>query len=136
MNDHWKHLQNVAVAKVARNRKSSVGLASLTHDRPKTRIVIVHTSPQARATTHHSTPYAFGSTFPLLMGTTPLSVALTGVCVPVPVAGELAPAAGVPSPLKGVTMPLGGTGILISSGLLGTSFCGRPSICMRLAELL
>jgi hypothetical protein len=70
------------------------------------------------------------------MGTTPPSVELTGVCVPVPAAGELEPAAGVPSPLKGVTIPLGGTGILMSSGLLGTSFCGRSLICIRLALLL
>lgn len=116
-----------------RNRNNSVRLTSLTHDQPKTRIVIVHTSPQARITTHHSIPYAFGSTFPFLIGTTPPSIALTGVCVPVPAAGEPAPAAGVPSPLKGVTMPLGGTGILMSSGLLGTSFCDRPSIWIRLA---
>jgi hypothetical protein len=89
-----------------------------------------------QTSTQYFMSYAFGSMFPLLTGSTPPSVELTGVCVPVPAFGVPEPAAGVPSPLNGVTAPLGGTGILMSSGLLGTSFCGRPSMWMRLAELL
>ena len=44
--------------------------------------------------------------------------------------------AGDPTPENGDIVPLGGTGILMSSGLSGTSRSATPSMCMRFAELL
>ena len=49
--------------------------------------------------------------------------------------GELVPVFGVSKPI-GVTEPLGGTGILMSSGELGTSFSGSPGILILVASLL
>ena len=54
---------------------------------------------------------------------------------PVAVRGELVPVFGVSKPI-GVTEPLGGTGILMSSGELGTSFSGSPGILILVASLL
>lgn len=49
--------------------------------------------------------------------------------------GELVPFFGVSKPI-GVTEPLGGTGILMSSGELGTSLSGSPGILILVASLL
>ena len=52
-----------------------------------------------------------------------------------PLRGELVPVFGVSKPI-GVTEPLGGTGILMSSGELGTNFSGSPGILILVASLL
>ena len=54
---------------------------------------------------------------------------------PVAIPGELALVFGTSRPI-GVTEPLGGTGILMSSGELGTIFSGRPGILILVASLL
>jgi len=61
----------------------------------------------------------------LMIGSPPLpSAPVSGVCVPA--AGV--PAAGVPIPENGLVVPEGATGILMSSGLPGMSFCGSSEM--------
>lgn len=69
-----------------------------------------------------------GLMFPRRNGSSPVSLPEDS--------GVLPPSAGVPMPLSGLIVPDGGTGILISSGLPGTSFDCRSGMWMRLALLL